>query len=145
MRDKDKKSGQFLQGNKAALKHGGHSFAASGKVPSVKGVRKLKKDLEQLRTDLEKITPKMNVKKALIIGQICKAEGFILLIELYLKKAGILKPSRLKAGVIDVQPALGTTYLQLLNNQRSALALLGLDEQKFEEIKAPYEIVEDEK
>lgn len=144
-KDKDSKTGRFLEKNKSAVRHGGHSFAATGKVPSVRGVRQLKKDLERIRADLEVATPKLNIKKTLVISQIVRTEGMIRLIEIYLKKSGIVKPGKLRAGIIELQPALATTYLALMNSQRCALALLGLNEQKLEEIKAPYEIVEGEK
>jgi hypothetical protein len=90
--------GRFLPGNQAAVKHGAWSLAQSGKVPSVRGVRALRKDLDRIRSDLEEITPRINVKKSLIISQIVRTEGMIRLIEVYLKKTGILRSDKFKRG-----------------------------------------------
>jgi predicted DNA-binding protein YlxM (UPF0122 family) len=137
--------GRFLPGNQAAVKHGAWSLARSSKVPSVRGVRSLRKDLERIKCDLEEITPRINVKKSLIISQIVRTEGMIRLIEMYLKKTGILKPDKFRSGILDLQPSLSKSYLALLNTQRQAILSLSLDEQKADEILAPYEIVGKEK
>jgi len=141
--ERDRK-GRFLLGNQAALKHGAWSLAKA-RIPSVRGVRKLNKELEGIRESLEKLTPQLNVKKQLLISQIVRTEGQIRLIEMYLRKAGILRPDKLRRGILDLQPSLANSYLAFLNVQRHAIMALGLDNDKASEILAPYEIVEEQK
>lgn len=135
-------SGRFLLGNQAAKKHGAWSLARSGKVPTIRGARALGQRLEELQAELEKNTPKLNVKKELLIGQIVKTEGMICMIEMYLKKQGILRPDQYRRGIITPQPALSSTYLSLINSQRQAIMALGLEPIQMEEILTPYQIVE---
>jgi len=107
--------------------------------------RKLRHRLEQIRSDIEAITPNMNAKKRLMIEQIIRTEGMISLIEMYLKKCGIVKPDKFRRGVVDLQPSLATSYLALLNTQRHAVLALGLNKEKAEEVLTPFQIVEQEK
>ena len=81
------------------------------------------------------------MKKELLIEQIVRTEAQISLIEMYLKKAGLLRPDKWRKGIIDLQPALSQSYLAFMNSQRHAIMALGLDEEKAEEILAPYEVL----
>jgi len=143
--------GQFTKGNvqaqTAALKHGIHSklFNITGRVPSLRGARQLKKDMEQLTATLEEITPEINAKKVLLIKQIVRTETLLRLIELYMKEHGILQPFKAKKYIMELQPAMSGTYLSLLTQQRNSIMALGLDPKQVETIKAPFEIVEAEK
>ena len=143
--------GQFIKGNpmagQANLKTGIHSklFKVTGKVPSVRGARKLQSDMEKLEQTLEEITPEINAKKVLLIKQIVRAETLTRLIELYLKKHGILQPFKSRRGIMELQPAVAGAYLSLMTQQRNSIMALGLDPKQLEAVKAPYEIVEAEK
>jgi len=140
--ERDRK-GRFSLGNQAALKHGAWSLAG-GRIPSVRGIRKLREELEGIRMRLEEITPGLNVKKQLLISQIVRTEGQIRLIEMYLRKAGIVRPDKWRRGILDLQPSLSNSYLSFLNSQRLAILALGLDHERTSEILAPYEIIEKE-
>jgi len=142
--DRDSKTGKFLGGNQAAVKHSGHAFLVTGRVPSVRGARALKKELARIRRELEGCFPKLDVKKSLLVNQVVRAEGFCSLFEAYCKRAGIIEPHSARKKVLAFQPGF-QTYLSLLNLQRNAIHSLGLDEKKSEEILTPFEIIEKEK
>jgi len=138
--------GKFTKGNTAALKTGIYSkiFSITGKVPSVRGAKKLQAEMEALTADLEAITPEINAKKVLMIKQIVRTETLMRLIELYMKQHGILQPFKARKYIMELQPAMSGTYLSLLSQQRSSLMALGLNTGQTEEVLAPYEIVEKE-
>lgn len=141
---RDDGSGRFLPGNHAATKHGGHTFRLTGRVPSVRGARVLKRELTRIRKELEEITPDLNIKKRLLIDQIVSATGFMKLFEMYVRKVGIPRPDQWKKRIFDVQPAF-SFYLSMMNRQLQAIQALGVNKEKAEEILAPYEIVAREK
>ena len=141
--ERDEK-GKFVKGNHAAVKHGGHAFLITGKVPSVRGARALKNELTRIRKELEAGTPALDVKKELLINQVINSLGFMKLFEMYCRKAGILNPKKWRQRILEYQPAF-QTYLSMMNAQRSALQALGLDEKGAEEILTPYEIIQNEK
>ena len=140
---RDSKTGKFLQGNKSAVKHGGHSFLITGQVPSVRGARKLKQELSRIRKELETSIPDLDVKKSLLIKQIVQAEGFASLFEMYCKKMGIIEPRSAKRGALNFQPGF-KVYLSFLAAQKNALLALGLDEKRAEQILSPYELIQKE-
>lgn len=146
------KQGKFTKGNPqaqtAALKTGIHSkmFKITGKVPSVRGARKLQADMLKLQATLEEITPEINAKKVLLIRQIVRTETLMELIELYMKEHGILQPFKARKYIMELQPAMAGTYLSLMTQQRNSIIALGLDSMQVEAVKAPYELInEDEK
>lgn len=145
------KRGQFDKNNPFAatanLKSGIHSklFNISGKVPSVRGARKLQSDMIQLEKTLEEITPQINAKKVLLIRQIVRTETLTRLIELYMKQHGILQPFKSRRGILELQPAIAGAYLSLMTQQRNSILALGLDPKKADTVLAPYEIVEGKK
>lgn len=144
MYDRDDQ-GRFLPGNRASQKHGAFSLRATGKVPSVRGIKQLRKRLARIREDLKEATPALNVKKELLIEQIVRTEAQISLIEMYLKKAGLLRPEKWRKGIIDLQPALSQSYLAFMNTQRHVIMALGINKEKADEILVPYEILGKEK
>jgi len=123
MNDRDDQ-GKFTKGNLVAYKTGAYSTRLK---PSIRGVRALNKHLAVLQGELEAAveeTPKTKV----LIGQVVRLERQICLIEMYLKKHGILRPVPLKRGLIELQPALSNCYVSFLNSQRLALRELELKE-----------------
>lgn len=66
------------------MKHGAYTLRATGRVPSVRGVKILRKRLTRVREDLRSATPVLNVKKELLIEQIVRIEAQISLVEMYL-------------------------------------------------------------
>jgi len=93
----------------------------------MRGRRALNRYLKSLEVDLIETIGEMNVKKELLIKQVVRAEGTMRLIELYLQKAGIMKPGELKHGRLDLQNCLSTSYIAFMNVQRQALLALGLE------------------
>lgn len=145
------KQGQFTKDNPQAatanLKTGVHSklFNITGKVPSVRGARKLQSDMIQLEKTLEEITPEINAKKLLLIRQIVRTETLTRLIELYMKSHGILQPFKSRRSIMELQPAIAGAYLSLMTQQRNSIVALGLDPKKADAVLAPYELVEGKK
>jgi len=131
--ERDPGTGQVESGNKLAVRHGAHSFLKTGKVPPVRGARKLRKELSRLRKELEEITPDLNVKKRLVVNQVVSAAGFMGLVEIYVRKVGLPRADLWRKRIFDVQPAF-SFYLSMMNRQLSALQLLGLDRKEAEEL-----------
>lgn len=125
--DRDKRTGRFIRGNKAGFKHGAYSLARVRNVPSIRGVRALAMHLDEVKSELEASTPEMNVKKELLIGQVVKTEEKILLMDMWLRKFGIIKADRARKGSLELQSCLVNSYLSFLNTQRLALSALGLE------------------
>lgn len=136
--------GKFLSGNTAGLKHGAWSLTSKGRIPSVRGMREIKQDLQKLQTELERITPRLTIQKKLLINQIIRCEGQIRLIELFFRRCGIMRPDRWRRGVLESHPIMGT-YLSFLHSQRNALTSLGIEPGAVEEILTPFEIIEEQK
>ena len=136
--ERDEK-GKFLAGNKSAVKHGCYSFKVDGKVPSVRGARKLKQELNRIREELEASVTKLSIKEELLINQVISAVGFCSLFEAFCVKAGILNPRKWRNKTVEFQPGF-QTYLSMMNSQRSALMALGLDE-KAEEVLTTLEYI----
>jgi len=145
---KDEQNRFFVKGNPqsqtAALKTGVHSrmFNITGKVPNVRGARRLQRDMETLAATLEEITPDINAKKVLLIKQVVRTETLMQLIELYMKQHGILQPFKARKYIMELQPAMSGTYLSLLSQQRSSIIALGLNTEQVEAVLTPYEIAE---
>jgi hypothetical protein len=120
--DKDTKSGRFLPGNTLAFKHGAYSLRQF-RLP-VRGVRALERHLAGLRAELETETER-TAKNALLIAQVIRAEEKLSLIDMWIKRSGIIRLSRALKGVIELQPAVTQAYTSMLNVQRLALQALG--------------------
>lgn len=133
-------TGRFMPRNQAAVRHGGHSWLASRKIPySIRGARALRRELTKIRSELESMTPDLNVKKQLLIDQVISTAGFMRLFEAYVRRAGIAREDALKRRLVDFQPGF-SFYLQMMNRQASAIQLLGLERERAERILAPYEM-----
>lgn len=133
--------GRLLPGHTVSIKHGLFTFRIHGKVPSVRGARALMLELTKLRKELEAITPRMNIKKSLLIEQIVKARGFMRLFEMYCKQNGIVNPRLAKGKIIDFQPGF-KTYMSFANQQHKAIVALGLNTEQADEVLTPLQIAE---
>ncbi len=110
---RDPRTGKFLPGNRCAERHGAFSVVR-GKVPRIRGIRQLKRELEELRKRLEENIKDMNPKKELLVNQIVRTETQIRLIELFLRKHGILRPDKYRKGILELHPSLASSYLSFL-------------------------------
>lgn len=147
MKDKAKEKrdskGRFVEGNVAARKHGAYSLARTKNVPSIRGVKALARYLDRIKSELEGTTQDINVKKELLINQIVRTEEKMRLMDMWIKRTSLLRPDKARRGLLDLQPCL-YSYLAFMNTQRQALMALGLNKEKIDQIKAPYEILKDE-
>ena len=141
---RDTKTGRFQPGNKASIKHGCWSLTATGKIPSIRGLRQIRQDLERIRLELERGTPSLTLQKKLLIGQVVRTEGQLRMIELYFKRSGLMRPDKWRRGVLEPHPIMAT-YQSFLNSQRNALMSLGLEPAETEKILTPFEIVAGDK
>lgn len=143
-KERDAKSGQLVKGHTANLEHGGWFWLRHGKLPSVRGKRRIGRELAMLREKLMQAVPgSEDIRKQVLIGQVVKAEGFCLLLESFLKRFGILDPKSFQQGQVQTQGSM-TMLISLMNTQARALAALGLDREQADKILAPYEIVQKE-
>jgi hypothetical protein len=92
---------------------------------------------------MEVVPNSSDPRREVIIGQVIKCEGFLVLIEEYLKRAGILCPVAFREGRLETHGAL-TACISFMNCQLRALASLGLDKKEALEVLTPYEIVQKE-
>lgn len=141
---RDTASGRFLPANTSRMTHGAASFLRTGRVPSIRGKRRIQKRLNELRAALIEATPgSEDPRKLVLIGQIVEAQGFVMIIGEYVKRAGVLRPDKFRRGLLELQPVLGSVA-SFMGAQRAAILALGLDSKKGAEILTPYEIVEKE-
>lgn len=127
--DRDSKTGRFLPGHLIASKHGVTRYLATGKLPSIRGKKAIQKHLEEIRSGIEEMTPRMNAKKRILISQIVRTEGVLQAIELYIQRAGIIDEKKfISKKMIMLQPCFNS-YLSFLNSQRLAIMALGLEGQ----------------
>lgn len=135
--------GRATKGNALALTHGGFSFLRTGRLPTIRGRRRIQRELLELKRRLDEATPGSDdPRRGILISQIIHTEGFILLVEQYLRLAGLLRAT--KGGRLEVQPAL-QTVISLMTQQLRAVQALGLDRKQAEAVLTPYEILEKEK
>lgn len=137
------KRGRFAPGNQAARKHGAYSYWVAKRVPKIRGIRKIQKNLDRMRKELESAIPEMTVQKQILVDQVMKTHGFIVLFELYARRMGLFDPESGKKGRLDFMPGF-KVYLSMLNSQRNALTMLGIDVQNQERILTPLEITQKE-
>jgi hypothetical protein len=142
-KERDEK-GKLVPGHMIRLEHGAFSFLKNGKVPSIRGGRRIRRELSELRCRLEQVVPGSDdVRKAVLIGQVVKSQGFILLIESFLRRFGVLDLPALSQGKLEAAGAL-SYVISFMNTQARAVSSLGMDSKELEAIKAPYEIVQEE-
>jgi hypothetical protein len=85
-KERDEK-GQLVKGHEIRKTSGAWLFLKSGRVPSIRGRRRLQKHLTDLRTRLMETVPNSeDPRREIIIAQVLKCEGFLVLIESYLKR-----------------------------------------------------------
>ncbi|NQT80268.1 MAG: hypothetical protein HQ555_07765 [Candidatus Aminicenantes bacterium] len=126
------------------LTHGVYSWLRTGKVnPSIRGQKKLQKYLQdiekELIDDLGGVENLTAAKEILIKGTI-EAYGVLFLAMMYCKKTSILRPDKLRRGIVEMQPVLGAQFLAYMNTIRqNLLALQGL-ENNTEKLSTPEKI-----
>lgn len=128
--DRDPKSGKFISGNRASVRHG----VFSARVPKIRGIKRLNRELEKLRDELESNVPEITPQKALLISQVVRSELQIRLIEIYTGKYGVLKPDQFRKNCLELHPALANSYLSFLNSQRAALQALGIGKEEAKDV-----------
>jgi len=141
-KDRDEQTGRFVKGNVAGLKHGTYSLARVRNIPSVRGVRALAKHLDRVKIELEKATPDLNVKKEILISQVVKTEEKICLMDMWLRKVGMIKADKVRRGLLELQPCL-LSYLGFMNTQRLALMALGFRDQQTADILRVQDLVDE--
>ena len=109
---------------KASLAHGVQYFIRTGQLPSGRGMRKLRKYLEELEADLvgqlggiEVVTP----QQAVTLRGYIKAHSICALIEVFMNKHGVLRPDQQRRKILQLHPVLERSYIQY---QRLAKDLL---------------------
>lgn len=131
-KERDEK-GQLVPGHAIRQTSGAFIFLKSNRIPSIRGRRRLQKHLNDLKVRLQEFVPNSSdPRREIIIAQVLKCEGFLVLIESYLKRAGILCPVAFKDGRLEVQGAL-TACISFMNAQLRALSALGLDKREAQE------------
>jgi len=143
--DRDSETGRAVAGNKLRLTHGVSAYLQTRRLPSVRGRRRIQRELVALRRELLDVVPDSDdVRRRLLVEQVVTSRGVVMLAEVFLKHAGLCQPARLARGIADPQPVLGLMR-QYLDVERQALRELGFDRKAAEPILAPYEIVEADK
>jgi hypothetical protein len=128
-------TGQLQAGNKNRMTHGALIFQRTGRVPSVKGKRKIQRQLNELRRDLNECVPGAeDPRKRVLIDQIVQTEGYKTLVNEYIRRFGILNPTKFKRGFIEIQPVIGTFLIAAMNSQRQAILALGLDRKEADKV-----------
>jgi len=85
-------------------------------------------------------------QQRILIDRIISKLSICRLIEAYIEKYGIFRRDMLKKSqVLELEPALGKSYLAYSNAIDRALIALGLDKRNKEAVLTPYEIIEEEK
>jgi hypothetical protein len=131
---RDPESGRLLPENTANLKHGGFVWLRMGRLPSIKGRRRIQRQLNALRRSLmEAIPDSQDPRREILVSQVVRCEGYLLLAESYLRKAGILNPTALRKGSLETQPVL-ERIVSFMNTQQRAVAALGLDKETGKEV-----------
>lgn len=125
--NKDPKTGRLLPGHTQNLEHGGWFWLRHGKLPSIRGKRRIQRELSELKRQLEQAIPDSeDPRRALLISQCIITHGYVLLLSSWHKRAGILDLKALSQGKLEVQGSL-TNLNALLNTQQRALSqLLGM-------------------
>lgn len=142
-KDRDEGTGRFVKGNVAGLKHGAYSLARVKNVPSVRGIRVLTKHLDRVKSELEKATPDLNVKKEILISQVVKTEEKLCLMDMWLRKVGMIKADKARKGLLELQPCLAKSYLGFMNTQRLALMALGFEDRQTADILRIQDLVDE--
>ena len=124
IRNQDPITGKFLVGNKAAFKRSAYHFLAKGKMPKIRGISRIKKEMQYIREELEKASLPMTIQKEILINQIIRAESYCILFNEFCKKTGLFS---CKGGKVDFAPG-AKTFVTLQNLIRHCLRQLSNDE-----------------
>jgi len=135
--NQDPITGKFLFGNKAAVKPSAYHFLAKGKMPKIRGVTRIKKEMQRIREELEKAVSPLDIKKEILISQIIRAESYCSLFNEFCKKTGLFS---CKGGQVDFAPG-AKTFVTLQNLIRHCLRQLS-DNENQSKIKPIYDIQE---
>ena len=142
-KERDEK-GQLVPGHELRKQSGAWLFLRSGRVPSVRGKRRIGRELSALRKKLMEAVPGSDdIRRQVLINQIVRSEGFCLLIESFLRRFGIIDPKVFSQGQVQVQGSLNVLN-SFMNTQARAVSQLGMDSKALEAIKVPYEIVQEQ-
>lgn len=118
-------------------KHGGYSLVARDEM--LKEHPHLKRYLEDCRAglvrDVAGTEDQLTEGQRLIIDRLIPKLAICRLIEIYIEKYGIFRRDQLqRRKVLELEPALGTSYLAFDNSIRLGLALLGIDKRKADDV-----------
>jgi len=111
------------------MTHGVYSLLRKGKMPSLRGIRRAKKDANDLEIALRKhyggkageLTPPQEAL-AHTIMQMYRVSR---LIELFINQTGVpMRPGPLKEGELELQPVLAKNYIAYANTMRQNLMAL---------------------
>jgi len=120
------------------VKHGIYSWLRTGRInPSIRGFRKLQhylKDLERDLIDLQGGPHKLTAAQEILIKTTIEAYAVVLLAGIYCKREGVLRPDKLKEGILELQPVLSHQFLAFMNTIRQNLVALGLDRKKVDDV-----------
>ena len=124
-------------GSKGKATHGVYSWLQTGRInPSIRGYKKLQKYLEGMEKGLIDDSgglENMTAAKEILIKATIEAYGVLFLASIYCKREGILRPDKMKRGIIELQPVLGHQFIAFMNTIRQNLLALGIDQRKADE------------
>jgi hypothetical protein len=140
--ERDLKTGRWLPKNVGAQTHGLKLYEKMGRLPAYTPRRRIQAALSALRVRLIEAVPGSDdPRRLLLIDQVVRTEGHLLIIDSYLKRVGPVRADRLKKRRVEAQPVLENFVPRMLVIQRAALQALGLGQKEFERIKPAYEIM----
>ena len=130
-KDRDKVTGRFVPGTRAALRHGGYS-SISKDIPltvrrQVQGVR------EQLIRDIGGPEPALTAAQTILIDKTVNLYQITLCLEAYIRREGPFRGKKL-------DPVLGQNYLAYVNTIRLNLRELGITTRAGDKMLGPLEI-----
>ena len=76
---------------------------------------------------------KLTAAKEILIKATIEAYGVLFLASMHCKREGILRPDKMKRGIIELQPVLGHQFIAFMNTIRQNLLALGIDQRKADE------------
>jgi len=124
-------------GSQGKATHGVYSWLQTGRInPSIRGYKKLQKYLEGMEKNLiddQGGLENMTAAKEILIKATIEAYGVLFLASMYCKREGILRPDKMKRGIIELQPVLGHQFIAFMNTIRQNLLALGIDQRKADE------------
>src|SRR4030042_3467606 len=121
------KSAGPLARKSVGVGHGLGFFLKHSRVPAVPGGRRIRRDLQALRRDLETALPGLPPQKRVLVDQVITCQTVVLLILHYLNRTGLFRKDEWDKGLLDVQPVVRKVLGSYMNTQRLALMALGLD------------------